>query len=279
LPVALAYDPSGGATLKANITHVDAFAERAFSGNPAAVCVLNEDRDAAWMQLVAREMNLSETAFLRPRGDGAFALRWFTPNVEVDLCGHATLASAHVLWEENLLPAAAPARFDTRSGRLTAELSDGLIWLDFPATPETPAAVPDGLEAALGVRALYVGRSRFDFLVEVESPEAVLGLRPDFRRLADIESRGVIVTSRAAPADDEDFVSRFFAPAAGVDEDPVTGSTHCCLGPFWEKRLAKSELAGRQLSRRGGVVRVRCVGDRVRLGGRAVTILRGELRD
>jgi PhzF family phenazine biosynthesis protein len=254
---------------------VDAFTDRPFAGNPAAVCALDRPADDAWMQQVAAEMNLSETAFLVPEADG-FRLRWFTPAVEVDLCGHATLASAHVLWETGRLPPAATARFQTRSGTLTAVREGDRIVLDFPAVPVEPCAPPDGLADALGVVPRGVGRNRMDVLVELESESAVRGLRPDFARLAAVPVRGIIVT---APSDDPafDFVSRFFAPACGVAEDPVTGSAHCALGPFWAARLGKTDLVGRQVSKRGGVVQVGVRGDRVKLGGRAITVLRGEL--
>lgn len=257
------------------IVQVDAFTAEPFAGNPAAVCLLPAPRDDQWMQHVAREMNLSETAFLTRQEDG-FNLRWFTPAVEVDLCGHATLASAHVLWEEGYLQPDAVARFHTRSGLLTAERRGNLIELDFPATPEEPAATPAGLAEALGVTPQYVGKNRFDYLVQVASEEIVRGMQPDFTPLRKLPVRGIIVTSQAS-SPDYDFVSRFFAPAAGVDEDPVTGSAHCCLGPFWAQRLGKQELVGYQASARGGVVRVRLEGGRVRLGGQAVTVLRGEL--
>jgi len=257
------------------IIQVDAFTRRPFEGNPAAVCLLPEARDPAWMQLVAREMNLSETAFLWPQEDG-FELRWFTPSVEVDLCGHATLASAHVLWEGGILDSEAAARFHTRSGLLTARRERELIWLDFPALAEGPVKAPEGLERALGAPARYVGRNAFDYVVEVASEETVRLLSPDARALAGLGGRGVIVTSRAQ-SEGYDFVSRFFAPASGIDEDPVTGSAHCCLGPFWAARLGKSDLIGYQASARGGVVRVRCRGDRVGLGGEAVTVMRGSL--
>ncbi len=254
---------------------VDAFTAEPFAGNPAAVCVLPEARDAAWMQAVAREMNLSETAFLVRRDDG-FDLRWFTPTTEVDLCGHATLASAHVLWQDGHLAAGDVARFHTKSGLLTARLDGDWIELDFPATPDEPAEAPAGLAEAIGARPTYVGRSRFDLIVEVEGEDTVRNLQPDFGRLRAMPARGVIVTSRAA-TEGFDFVSRFFAPAAGVDEDPVTGSAHCCLAPFWARRLDKKTLAARQVSARGGNVRVTVAGDRVRLSGQAVTVLRGEL--
>jgi len=256
-----------------DIYQVDAFTAEPFAGNPAAVCLLAEPADAAWMQNVAREMNLSETAFLVPRADG-FQLRWFTPAVEVDLCGHATLASAHILWETGRLAADEEARFHTRSGLLTAVRADNWITLNFPAKPEQPAAMPPGLEAALGVTPLYVGRNAFDYIVEVDGETAVRSLQPDFAALRMLEVRGVIVTSRAETAG-YDFVSRFFAPGSGIDEDPVTGSAHCCLGPFWAARLNQTEFTGYQASPRGGVVRVCLQGDRVLLQGQAVTVLSG----
>ncbi len=258
------------------IVQVDAFTAAPFAGNPAAVSVLPEPRDAAWMQRVATEMNLSETAFLNRREDGGFDLRWFTPTVEVDLCGHATLASAHVLWEAGHLSPTDPARFHTRSGMLTAVRRDGWIELDFPALPEAEAAAPPGLAEALGVSPRYIGKSRFDYLVELDGEEAVRDLRPDFTRLGKVEVRGVIATGASA-VPGYDFVSRFFAPASGINEDPVTGSAHCCLATFWSRRLGKTEHLARQISARGGVVKVRLLGDRVRLSGQAVTVLRGEL--
>lgn len=257
------------------IVQVDAFTAEPFAGNPAAVCVLPEPRDPAWMQHVAREMNLAETAFLDPAADG-FNLRWFTPTVEIDLCGHATLASAHVLWETGRVAPAEPIRFHTRSGVLTAVRRDDWIELDFPVTPAQPVEVPPGLAEALGVSPLYVGRSRFDYLVELDGEEAVRRVRPDFGRLRAISARGIIVTSRSSMPGC-DFVSRFFAPASGIDEDPVTGSAHSCLAHFWSSRLQKDRFVARQLSERGGFLRVQLDGDRVRLSGQAVTVLRGEL--
>jgi PhzF family phenazine biosynthesis protein len=254
---------------------VDAFTGTPFAGNPAAVCILDAARDATWMQAVAREMNLSETAFLHRQAEG-FALRWFTPTVEVDLCGHATLASAHALWEAGHLPPADAARFQTRSALLTATRRGGQIEMDFPVNPEEPASPPPDLAKALGVTPLYVGKSRFDYLVEVSSEAAVRAVRPDMVLLGTLPVRGVIITSRAS-APDYDFVSRFFAPGSGIPEDPVTGSAHCCLGPFWRGRLGKDEFVAYQASARGGVVHVRVQGDRVILGGTAVTVLRGEL--
>ena len=258
-----------------HITQVDAFTDTPFGGNPAAVCLLAEPADARWMQQVAREMNLAETAFLHKQEDG-FHLRWFTPAVEVDLCGHATLASAHVLWEEGHLRPEEHARFSTRSGRLSATRQGAWIELDFPATPATPADAPAELAQALGVEFAYVGKNQFDYLVEVDSEERLRALKPDMNLLERVPVRGVIVTSRSA-SPEYDFVSRFFAPRAGIDEDPATGSSHCTLAPFWVQRLGKSEMAAYQASPRGGVLRVRMNGERVCIGGQAVTVLRGEL--
>ena len=257
------------------ITQVDAFTDTPFAGNPAAVCVLPAARDETWMQQVAREMNLPETAFLVPRADG-FDLRWFTPLVEVDLCGHATLASAHVLWQEGHLAPDTPARFHTKSRLLTADRRGDWIELDFPATAPLPVAAPAGLAEALGVTPRFVGRSSFDYLVEVASEATVRALTPDSAQLRALPVRGVIVTGQA-DSRGFDFVSRFFAPAVGIDEDPATGSTHCALGPYWQDRLGKSEFVAYQASSRGGVVRVAVRGDRVTLGGQAITVLRGEL--
>jgi PhzF family phenazine biosynthesis protein len=228
------------------------------------------------MQNVAAEMNLSETAFLLPQGTG-FSLRWFTPALEVALCGHATLASAHALWEQGVLALGETARFQTKSGLLTATREGNWIELDFPATLEERADPPPVLLESLGIeKPVYVGRNKFDYLVEVESEEAVRALDPDHARLRTIPVRGVIVTSRASNGE-FDFISRFFAPGSGVDEDPVTGSAHCCLTPYWSARLGKDAMTAFQASKRGGVVRVHLAGDRVKLGGQAVTIFRGAL--
>jgi PhzF family phenazine biosynthesis protein len=260
------------------LLHIDAFADAPFKGNPAAVCLLDRERDAAWMQNVGAEMNLSETAFLLRRKDEDWSLRWFTPTVEVDLCGHATLASAHALWAESLLDPNAVARFHTRSGVLTAQKTeDDWIQLDFPVTPETKSDPPAGLLESLGIaKPRYVGKNKFDYIVEVESEDDVRSLNPDHARLGQISVRGVIVTSRSANPK-FDFVSRFFAPGSGIDEDPVTGSAHCCLTPYWSAKLGKNELVGYQASKRGGVVRVELAGDRVHLAGRAVTVMHGQL--
>jgi PhzF family phenazine biosynthesis protein len=257
------------------ITTADAFTSAPFTGNPAAVCLLPAPREEAWLRAVAREMNLAETAFLLRCGH-EFGLRWFTPAVEVDLCGHATLASAHVLWEEGHLDPAAEARFHTRSGLLTAGRDGDWITLDFPTTPPTPCEPPPELDRTLGASVRLTLKTPFDYLVELESEAAVKALAPDLGALAKLGGRGVIVTSRATTPGFE-FVSRFFAPAVGVPEDPVTGSAHCALGPFWGERLGKTSLVGYQASQRGGIVRVTLAGDRVRLSGRAVTVLRAEL--
>ena len=257
------------------IFQVDAFTDKPFAGNPAAVCVLPEAAGDEWMQHLANEMNLSETAFLVPQNDG-FNLRWFTPSVEVDLCGHATLASAHILWEQGILPSDQEARFYTKSGLLRAVQKDSWIELDFPAEPEKQAEHPEALSKAFGMEAQYVGKNRFDYLVEFESAESIRKMTPDFTLLSSLGGRGFIVTSRS-DSNDYDFISRFFAPAAGINEDPVTGSAHCCLGPYWARRLGKKELTAYQASARGGVVKVRVSDDRVFLGGQAVTVMRGSL--
>jgi len=259
------------------IYQVDAFAEVPFAGNPAGVCILEQPTDEAWMQSVAMEMNLSETAFVVRRGNGDFDLRWFTPAVEVALCGHATLATSHILWETGTLKPNELARYHTQSGLLQACQVDSLIELDFPATPPDDCETPNGLLEALGVdSAAYVGRTRFDYVVEVESEDMVRMFAPDFAQLRSLGVRGVIVTARSDDAQ-TDFVSRFFAPGVGVDEDPVTGSAHCALTPYWAKKLGKNELRAYQASARGGRLRCTLAGDRVKLAGNAVTVLRGEL--
>lgn len=272
---------------------VDSFTQTPFHGNPAAVCILSAPAPEAWMQKLAAEMNLSETAFAHPESWPAqtpggpslqgWRLRWFTPTVEVALCGHATLATAHVLWETGHLPPGQPADFITESGRITCNSGqepDGSITMDFPATPESPMTVPRGLPEALGCGVYYAGRNAFDFLIETKDEETVRGLQPDLAALAEYPVRGIIVTARAAkPGTPHDFVSRFFAPASGVNEDPVTGSAHCCLGPFWSQRLGRNRLTGRQVSRREGTVGVEWLPDRNRviLSGHAVTVLSGRL--
>jgi PhzF family phenazine biosynthesis protein len=257
------------------IYQVDAFTDRPFSGNPAGVCILPEPAGEGWMQNTAREMNLSETAFLVKQKDG-YDLRWFTPAVEVDMCGHATLASSHILYENSLLPRSEKARFHTKSGLLTASCTAEGIELDFPATPAEPCPVPDGMAAALKAPILFMGKSRFDYLVETDSEKSVRSLEPDMSILKKFGVRGVMVTA-ASDLPEYDFVSRFFAPGAGINEDPVTGSAHCCLGPFWGERLGKQVMRAFQASARGGSMQVRLHGDRVLLTGKAVTVLRCEL--
>lgn len=255
--------------------HVDAFADRPFSGNPAAVCLLPSWKDERWLQAVGREMNLSETAFL-VRNAGGFDLRWFTPQAEVDLCGHATLASAHVLWQQNLARPEDAIQFSTKSGILKAVRRSDAIELDFPLEPDEPAEPPANLLPGLGVSARYVGKNRFDYVVEVESEAVLRQIAPDFKLLGTVVCRGVIVTSRSADPQ-VDFVSRAFFPRLGVDEDPVCGSAHCCLGPFWKRRLSKDNFVAYQASARGGVVHVRVANDRAFLGGKAVIVAKGEL--
>jgi len=257
------------------IWQIDAFTSEVFGGNPAAVCLLDGPRPDDWMQNVATEMNLSETAFLWPE-DGGFHLRWFTPTVEINLCGHATLASAHLLWAERVLAPEAEARFQTLSGLLTAHRSGEIIEMDFPAWPTAPVARARGLAQALGTELLAVGTYEGNLVVEVSDEQAVRNLRPDFPSLAEQAPKLVAVTARSSDSN-FDFVSRVFVPALGIDEDPVTGSAHCCLGPYWQDKLGKDELRAFQASARGGIVTVRCHGERVALGGQAVTVLRGEL--
>jgi len=258
------------------IVQVDAFTNRPFAGNPAAVCVLRDTAPDQWMQEVAREMNLSETAFLVPQKDG-FQLRWFTPSVEVALCGHATVASAHVLWQDGHLPGGRQARFHTRSGLLTADRRGDWIELDFPAKIAAAAEAPSELLPALGVsEARFVGKNVFDYLVEVDSEATLRGLSPNHSLLRQLPVRGVIVTARSSTPE-FDFISRFFAPGSGIEEDPVTGSAHTALGPYWAGILGKNDFVAYQASARGGIVRVSVVGDRVKLGGQAVTVMTGEL--
>lgn len=254
---------------------VDAFTDRPFAGNPAAVCWLERETDPKWMQAVAAEMNLSETAFVR-KHDNGLELRWFTPTMEVDLCGHATLATAHALLSANLVEGEQPIRFQTRSGILTCTRSGKFIELDFPATPSQPADMPPLLIEGLEATPVHFAISKFYSLAVVESADVVRSLQPDFLKLGRLPTLGVIVTALS----DEpqfDFVSRFFAPAMGVNEDPVCGSAHCCLTPYWGERLGKRELMAYQASARGGVLKLRWNNDRVILAGQAVTVWQGEL--
>ena len=258
------------------IVTVDAFTNQLFAGNPAAVCMLPEPRPDEWLRHVAREMNLSATAFL-VRRDDEFDLRWLTPTVEIDLCGHATLASAHVLWEEGHLPRGTQARFHTRSGLLTAERHGEWIELDFPVQRGVPTEPLPSLLSGLGITAATaVMKNRLDYLVEVESEAELRAVKPNHTLLRQIPVRGVIVTARS-DSPSFDFMSRFFAPASGIDEDPVTGSAHTALGPYWGAKLGKSEMTAYQASARGGIVRLRLAGDRIVLGGQAVTVTRATL--
>lgn len=257
---------------------IDAFTAERFHGNPAGVCLLDAPRAESWMQSVAAEMKHAETAFVTG-ANGQYQIRWFTPAVEVALCGHATLASAHALFESGREPLETIIQFQTRkSGTLTARCTGDWIELDFPAMPPEPAVIPPEALAALGVTPLYMGRNRDDYLVQVESEAVVRSLRPDFTALRALPVRGVIVTARAESAP-LDFVSRFFAPGAGIDEDPVTGSAHCCLGPYWQGLLGKNKLFAYQASERGGMLQLRLSKDRVYLRGQAVTVLHGELTE
>lgn len=257
------------------IYHVDAFTAEAFGGNPAAVCLLEYPKVDSWMQDVAAEMCLSETVFLIRQGDG-YNLRWFTPKMEVDLCGHATLAAAYVLFYSGGARRDAVIRFYTKSGPLEAVWNNDRIELDFPATPDSEVSAPEGLLAALGVEARYVGKTVFDYIVEVGSEDTVRNMTPDFSALCRVPARGTIVTSRTTSGE-FDFISRFFCPILGIKEDPVTGSAHCCLGPYWAKKLCREEFVAYQASERGGIIRVRIDGDRVYLSGQAVIVHKGEL--
>ena len=254
---------------------VDAFTNQPFKGNPAAVVLLGKLCEDEALRNVAMEMNLSETAFLLPNPIG-YDLRWFTPKVEVDLCGHATLAASLVLAQIGQLSNGDEVKFATRSGILRASCNGSTIELDFPLQQETMTQPPSGLLESLNVSAGYVGKNQFDYLVEVESESVLRGITPDFKQLAGISCRGVIVTAQSADPQ-FDFASRFFAPAVGIDEDPVTGSAHCCLADFWRKRLGRAKLIGHQVSPRGGVVHVEVRGERVLLGGEGVIVAEGEL--
>lgn len=256
---------------------VDAFAGAPFSGNPAAVVLLSDQAEAAWMQAVAAEMKQAETAFVVPRGPGEWDLRWFTPRAEVDLCGHATLAAAHALLEEGATDE--HMGFHTRSGRLEVQpAANGLLRMDFPATPVALDGAPSSaLADVLGCRPVATGRTAFDLFAELESEAAVRSLAPDLAAVARMAERGLIVTARANIGQPYAFVSRFFAPGIGVDEDSVTGSAHCALAPYWADRLRSPALTGYQASARGGLVATEVRGARVALSGQARTVVRGTL--
>jgi predicted PhzF superfamily epimerase YddE/YHI9 len=254
---------------------VDAFTDLPFTGNPAAVILLREDAPADWMLKVAQEMNLSETAFVYPLGD-LFGLRWFTPRVEVDLCGHATLSAAHVLWESGTVPVSQGIHFSTLSGVLGARWVGDVIELDFPANSLAPAELPAGVVEAVGGTPIFSGVSGEKWLLEYGTEQEIISLDPDFNALAQIKGRGLIVTSRSDRMG-VDFVSRYYAPWIGINEDPVTGSAHTILAPFWGARLGKQEMTAHQVSARGGVIHLRIAGERVYIGGKAVTVVKGTL--
>jgi PhzF family phenazine biosynthesis protein len=257
------------------IFKVDSFTDRAFAGNPAGVCILDTQKDDKWKQNIAREMNLSETAFLAKLADG-FNLQWFTPITEVELCGHATLASAHILYERVYLKRNETARFYTKSGILTAGSKEGWIELNFPAIEVEDTSPTLELIDALGIQPKYIGKAKFDYFIETESEDIVRAIKPNFSLLLRAKIRGVIVTSRSS-SKKYDFVSRFFAPTVGINEDPVTGSAHCSLGTYWQKKLKKDKLLAYQASERGGIIKVEVAGERVLISGKAVTIMEGEL--
>jgi PhzF family phenazine biosynthesis protein len=252
---------------------VDAFTDQVFNGNPAAVCLTSEPLDEELMQRIASEMNLSETAFLFPLQEG-YSLRWFTPNSEVDLCGHATLASAHMLWSTGILPLNQQASFFTKSGLLTAIKQDAWIQLNFPSEPVNACEYPSELMEALQIDPIYVGRNRWDYFIEVESEDNIKRLSPNFSLLRTIQTRGINVTSRSK---EYDFVSRCFFPAVGVDEDPVTGSSHCGLAPYWGLKLNKTDMYAYQASARGGILKISLHENRVLLSGQAVMVMKSDL--
>lgn len=256
---------------------VDAFAKGPFHGNPAAVCLFADRESDDWRQSLAGEMNQAETAFVTRNGDD-YGIRWFTPTTEVDLCGHATVAAIHALHEHGLVEEGQKISFSSRSGNLPTWLAEGLYWLDFPQTPPIRCPEePENLLEALGLNDyVWIGRSKFDLFVEVEHIATLKALAPDFYHLSTVVARGVIVTAKEADSG-YDFVSRFFAPQSGIDEDPVTGSAHCALGPYWSEKLGKSELRAYQMSDRGGEVAIKLTGDRAHLGGPAITVIKGEL--
>lgn len=256
---------------------VDAFADGPFTGNPAAVCLMTEPACDDWLQNVAMEMNLSETAFVW-RTDGGFHIRWMTPETEVDLCGHATLASAWAMKEAGWANDGDTVTFQSRSGPLRATLAGPTVELDFPTRiPLQQDVVPDVL-SGLGLSDVtWFGKNEYDYFVQLPSEAAVHGCHPDLVCLSQFDVRGIIITAQADAERKYDFVSRFFAPGCGVPEDPVTGSAHVALSPFWAQRLGRNQLTGYQASRRGGTVITELAGDRVKLRGQAITVFRGQL--
>lgn len=256
---------------------VNAFTESPDGGNQAAVCIVEKMLHENLMQEIASDFGLPETAFIEKK-DGVFGLRWFTPKVEVDLCGHATLAGAHILWEQGSVKPDSEINFDTKSGVLTVNKENGLYIMDFPREDAVETECPEELKKGLGIDPVFTGKNRFDYITEAESEDIVRNLVPDLELLGKLDSRGVIVTA-VSNSREYDFVSRFFAPSAGIPEDPVTGSAHCCLGPYWSKRLNKTKLTGYQASKRGGFVYIEQLEKRVLLGGKAVTFSSGKLMD
>ena len=254
---------------------VDAFTSIPFKGNPAAVCLLHGPADEEWMQNVAAEMNHSETAFVYPEQNG-YGIRWFTPATEVDLCGHATLASVHVLREVGIIKDAEDVVFHAKKAVITAKCSDGRIEMDFPTLPVETVPTPDGLVETLGVELIACSANKWLLLVELADEDTVRTFTPDFAKIAAINVQSLIITAKA-DSDAYDFVSRFFAPGMGINEDPVTGSAHCSLGAYWQQKLGKAEMIGYQASSRGGIIGVRVEGDRTFLSGMAVTVMTGVL--
>lgn len=258
-----------------NINIINAFASEPFSGNPAAVCILERDIEDDLKQQIAMEINLSETAFVVSGEDG-FNLRWFTPLTEVDLCGHATLAAAHIIWEEDIVKSNEIIKFFTRSGEIGVKMEDGLISMGFPTEPVIPVENTEEVAKCINSQILYAARNRFDYLLEIATEDELKRLVPDFSAISGLDSRGLIVTCRS-DSGDWDFASRFFAPRVGINEDPVTGSAHCALGPYWSSKLGKIDLTGFQASQRGGLVYVKIKEKKVILGGKAVTVMQGNL--
>jgi len=262
--------------MEIKIFTVDAFTSKPFAGNPAAVFILEHELTEQQMKNIAFEMNLSETAYVLKEGDN-YNLRWFTPHSEVDLCGHATLASSHILWEKGLHNKNSTIHFQTRSGLLKANMVNGKIELDFPIDEAHQIEVPDDLVKTLGAKPIYLGMTKWSYLAEMDSEETVRNIKPDFDLMETLEAWGLMITARSSTME-FDFVSRFFAPRKGVKEDPVTGSAHCALGPYWMKKLNKNEFTAYQASKRGGVIGVKIEGERVKLTGEAVTVLEGKIR-
>ena len=258
------------------IFQVDAFTSEPFKGNPAAVCILENEVSDEWMSGVAADMNLAETAFITTTEEkNKYKLRWFTPKVEVDLCGHATLATAHILYQNNYVHCSEAIFFETKSGILKTLKNENHIQLDFPETPVSDIEIPEGIENAIGAKIIYAGKSIFDYFFLLESEDVLIDLKPNFNELIKFGKRGVIVT---ADSKKYDFISRFFAPQSGINEDPVTGSAHCALYPYWSKKLNKKELVAYQASERGGLLKLSSESSRVLISGEAITIFEGILK-